>query len=542
MLRKSIVGTALLVLLTGTGWWLGKHFLTLLPTRTRPQEAAVETMPSPPRTLPQPSKVGALPTLRGFDPEAIGFDAISGERVITFRTAEAMRKFIDSLAGTGVKLLGSIDRLNAVRVGFDDLAELLGLVGDDATPGFVWPVYVPTPPTPDAQPDAVGLGTRLHDFLGIAGDNSRWGNGVLVAILDTGVADHPTLQSSIRRISLVSDPANPSDLNGHATAVASLIAGADPRAPGVAPGVELLSIRLANDLGYSDSFTLAQGILAAVDAGAAVINISLASQGDSLVLRQAIEVARDKGIAIVASAGNDGLPQVSYPAAYPGVIGVGAVDANGSYLAFSNSGSDLTAAAPGYEITAAWPDERVVEFSGTSASAPILAGAIAATMSNGSGTRLTAQQATAIVLANLDEAGYPGTDPLYGHGLVDMGRVIRRDQPGVVDAAVASQVVAPPADGRPYPELLVTIENRGTSLLVNSSVEVTTPNGQVPLNVTTLAPGKTQTFHVGLPVNTFDSAEPLAFTSVVTTTGGKSDAFLSNNRRTDVIAPPTNGN
>lgn len=535
--RAKAIAIAVIAILAVAGWWLGKRsfvFVEKPAHSTQPQPPA----PPPAGLPPHPSKTAHRASLGGVDAEALAFGALAGERVVAFASDEAMRRFLDALKDSGVKLLGSLPRLRAVRVGFDDLASLLALLGDDAEAGMIYPVYVPTPPSPGVQAGAVGIGNRLRELLGISGDNSQWGKGVLVAVLDTGIEAHPTLTGTLRKLSLVTGAENGTDLNGHGTAVASLIAGSHSLVPGVAPGVDLLSIRVANDQGYSNSFLLAEGILAAVDAGASVINISLGSYGDSPVLRDAVAYARSQGIAIVASAGNDGLQQVSYPAAYDGVVGVGASDALGQHLLFSNSGSGVSASAPGYEIAAAWPGEQVVSFSGTSASAPILAGAIAATMSTGSGARLSPDQATAAVLAALNEAGYPGTDPQYGQGLIDMGRVTRRDETGIVDAAIASQVLVAPTTGRPYPELLVTVENRGTTLLVNSSVQVTTPGGLVPLNVTTLPAGMIQTFHVPLPVNTFETATPLRVSSSVAVTGSNADAFPANNQRTDEIAPP----
>ena len=77
----------------------------------------------------------------------------------------------------------------------------------------------------------------------------------------------------------------------------------------MAPGASIISIRIANDLGQSDSFMLAKGIVAAVDAGARLINISLGSPGDSGLVRNAIEYARSAGAMIVAAAGNNGIDQ-----------------------------------------------------------------------------------------------------------------------------------------------------------------------------------------------------------------------------------------
>lgn len=523
-------------LLACAGWWIGRHSFVFVEPR-HPSDPSAKLTPQPVGTPPSPSKTAHRANLEGFDPEALALGALAGQRVVSFNSDEAMRRFLEALGDSGLRLLGTLPRLHAVRVGFDDLADLLGLLGDDAQLGMIYPVYVPTPPAPGVQADAVGIGGRLREVLGISGDTSLWGKGVTVAVLDTGIASHPAFANAIRKLTLVDAPANPADLNGHGTAVASLIAGAYYPTQGVAPGVDLLSIRVADDQGMSDSFLLADGILAALEAGASVINISLGSYGDSLVLRQAIEAARAKGIAIVASAGNDGLDQIAYPAAYEGVIGVGASDALGQHLDFSNRSDTLSATAPGYEVAAAWPGDKLVTFSGTSASAPILAGAIAATMAQGDGSRLTPDQATAVVLAYLNEAGYPGDDPLYGQGLVDMGRVTRRDTPGVVDAAIASQVLEAPTPERPYPQLLVTVENRGTTLLVNSAVQVTTPAGTVPLNVTTLPPGQTYTFRLPLSGTAWSSTDPIQVDSLVRVNGGQGDAFPANNQRSDEISP-----
>jgi secreted PhoX family phosphatase len=134
---------------------------------------------------------------------------------------------------------------------------------------------------------------------------------------------------------------------------------------------------------------------------------------------------------------------------------------------------------------------------------------------------LTAQQAATVVLANLNDTGAPGADIYSGGGLVDLGRVMRRNERGIIDAAVAGVVVSP--DGA---SLLVTVQNRGTSNLVNTAVAVTTPAGDYPMNVTTLAPGGIYTFRVPTTTSGY-------VTSRVTTAGA--DAFPANNKRTDVL-------
>ncbi len=517
------------------GWWIGS---TATPPRRRPAAPVAAADARPLRHIPAP-KPRETKTDRDFagrlvDLDALDAGALPGQRTLTFRDAAAMRRFLDSLDGSGLRLLGVLDALNTVRVGFDDLAALDHLP-DDADPGLIYPVYVPDVPPADAQAGAVALGSGLLEWLGISGDVSGWGRGVTIAILDTGVAVHPALGGRVSQFYLVPLPVDPSGQNGHGTAVASLIAGSHPLVPGVAPAADLLSIRVADDYGVSDSFTLAQGILDAMAAGAAIINISMGSYGHSTVLSSAIETAIAGGVVVVAAAGNDGMSNLLYPAAYPGVLGVGAVDGAGSYLEFSNTADALAAAAPGYGVNAAWPGDALISFSGTSASAPILAGAIAATMSQGDGVTLNAQQAAAVVLANLNEAGFPGDDPLYGGGLLDLGRVMRRDEAGVVDAAVASQVLDWP-EGGGSPQLLVTVENRGTEMLVNSSVNVHgTALGSTPLNITTLPAGQTRTFTLPLAAAP-DPAAPLRIQSSVSTSTGQVDRFPANNTRAEVLA------
>jgi hypothetical protein len=258
----------------------------------------------------------------------------------------------------------------------------------------------------------------------------------------------------------------------------------------------------------------------------------MGSYGDSGILRDAIELAQEAGVKIYASGGNEGYDHLAYPAAYDGVVGVGAIDANGSYLNFSNSGG-VAMTAPGLDLLTAWTGGQSVYFTGTSASAPIGAAVLAATMSQG-GTRISASQAYDRVAENLNEAGAPGTDDFYGSGFVDLGRILRAGQADITDAAIASNHVTTDANGRST--IQITVQNRGTTLLVNTPVEVTTPSGTSTMNITTLQPGDITTFTLPLSF-TGDSA---TIQSRVQVTGSGADFKPSNNRRTDVFLPAAN--
>jgi len=528
-----IVGLAVTGL---SGYWLAR---SAAPARTGPAKVAAAV---PSDGLAPEHEVafrhGERELFRS-DSEALKAGALPGQRALVFKDHAALEQFL-AKAGGRLRILGRIDSLNALHVGFLNPDDLAGLLDGTEDPSLIYPAYVPNPKPGIVQDGVVAVGDKLLRVLGITSDNSNWGKGVLVAILDTGVSPNSTFGSAITSLNLVPLPANLADWNGHGTAVASLIIGKDPLTPGVAPGADILSVRIADDLGQSDTMLVAKGIVAAVDGGAAIINISLGSSGDSALVREAIAYANKAGVAIVASAGNEGQSQLAYPAGNTGVIAVGAVDANGTAMAFSNSGSTLAAAAPGYLVNAAWTGDQAVGFTGTSASAPIMAGAIAAAMSSGGSTLRTAGDAMNLVLTHLDDVGAPGPDAATGGGTVDVGRVMNANTPGIYDAAVTSNYVIPPSADVPYPQLQVVIQNQGTEMLVNAGVKVTTPAGTVPLNVTTLMPNAIQTFTLPLPSSSWNSATPLNIDSSVWLTGGKTDANPSNNRRVESYVPPAN--
>ena len=323
------------------------------------------------------TKTGERETRNRLDMAAIGDGAIPNQRVLVFKDKAALEAFLAKLGG-GVNLLGRLDKLNALHVGFGNEDDLLALLNGTEETGLVYPVNIPEIGT-GAQAGAAPLGNGLLEWLGVAGDNSLWGKGVKIAILDTGIADHIAFRNAIERINLVPLPANAADLNGHGTSVASLIFSSNPLAPGIAPGATPLSVRIADDNGNSNSFLIAQGIIAAVDARAELINISLGGHGRSGLVANALEYAKQAGVVVIAAAGNSGTEGVMQPAASPSVVAVGAVDAKNQPMAFSTTGKEVAVAAPGYGVNAAYPGNKAASVSGTSFSSPIVTGVIAAT-------------------------------------------------------------------------------------------------------------------------------------------------------------------
>lgn len=458
-----------------------------------------------------------------------------GEVILRFPSDESYNAFLYTLTGSEIQLVNQLAPLRAVRLAYDDWAEFaLLLEGEKIT------TYDSLPATPlparkggGQQKGLVGFGDGLLPWLGITADNSRWGAGVRIAVLDTGIVPHPDLPGLSRSIEITPFPENLSKTYGHGTAVASLIAGHNPITPGVAPAAELISIRIGDEAGSADSFALAAGILAAIDAGAQIINISMGTSENNPLIEDAVLLASEKNVLIVAASGNSARSDALYPAAYPSVISVGSVDARGEHLDFSNYGTYLSVTAPGHVINAAWPGDGQVQVSGTSASAPIVTGAIAATMSNGNGVTMTAREAAQIVMDYSNEAGLPGPDSEYGVGVLDVGRIMNRSIPGIIDAAITDQRIGKnTASGT---QLLVTIQNRGTAALINTLLEITTPFGSRQFNATTLAPGAIQTFSMPLRLDGLPQNEPIRVSSKLTLGSPGQDPTPHNNRREDLL-------
>jgi hypothetical protein len=518
------------------GYWLAG---TATPKKTalgNPKDAPVARVLPPPDEAPPKFKRAARPPSKSGDSEAAELGALEGQRVLVFKDQAALERFLERM-GKGINLLGRLDALNALRVGFSDYADLAGLLDGDEEMSYIFPVNTPPLPEGGVQPGASALGARLLDWLGISGDNSAWGRGVRVAVLDTGVLQHPAFQVLVSSINLVDMPSDSTLVNSHGTAVASLIAGSGANTPGVAPGAEILSIRVANDSGQSDSFLLAQGIIAAVDAGVSLINISMGGMGESGVLRKAIEYANERGVLIFAASGNNGVDQVFHPAASEGVIAVGAVDARGNHLDFSNSGQEIDISAPGYGVNAAYSTNQVGMVSGTSFSTPIITGVVAAVMTEAGTGNLTAAQAWELVTRYLNDGGAAGQDTQLGAGMPDIGRVLTADTRGIYDAAVASQTILPPDSTNPYGQVEILIQNRGTEPLVNTALNVTNGGTRSSYNITTLAPNGVTTVRVPVMRPAVSGTSEFQVEARVSTSGGVVDSKPANDVRIETYAP-----
>jgi subtilisin family serine protease len=238
---------------------------------------------------------------------------------------------------------------------------------------------------------------------------------VRVGLIDSGVdADHAAFRGlAIHRHgcagALVPD--------GHGTAVASLLVGRDGAFHGAAPGAELYAADVfcgAATGGGVDS--VAEAFAWLVGERVPVINVSLVGPANNL-LRSVVAAVIARGHLVVAAVGNDGpaAPPL-YPAAWPGVIGVTAVDARGRVLPEAERGSQVKFAAPGADMAAARSPQGYVLVRGTSFAAPLVAGLLALGLK--APDEAAARAALADLAAHADPRGVRGADPAYGYGLV----------------------------------------------------------------------------------------------------------------------------
>jgi hypothetical protein len=243
--------------------------------------------------------------------------------------------------------------------------------------------------------------------------------GGRIAIVDTAV---DTRHDALRDSFVVQRSFRPSGAEAvppaHGTAIAALLVGQAPRdAPALVPRARLFAAEvfyLRGGEARTDSLALLRGIDWAVESQAQVIALSL-SGGANAALERAVRQAARRA-ALVAAAGNDGPEGApAYPAAYPEVMAVTAVDARKRPYRFANRGSYIDLAAPGVDVWSAGADGGFQTWTGTSFAVPFAAAALlhAAGLSGGDAAR-----ARSLLVESAEDLGALGRDDVFGWGLL----------------------------------------------------------------------------------------------------------------------------
>ncbi|MEA2129408.1 MAG: serine protease [Solirubrobacteraceae bacterium] len=373
--------------------------------------------------------------------------APSAQRSLVSRTAGVLQT-VGRLAGVGAQL---------VRVAGDPAAVAARLQRSGtvvyAEPNYIYhATAIPDDPlfgqqygldntgqlggAPDADIDA----PEGWDALGLGSFPA--GGGVTIGIVDTGIdAGHEDLAGKLVTcagvrsfgldllgIPLLDDPTivpgRCADDNGHGTHVAGIAAARANNGLGIA-GVAFNSplavCKALNGAGAGTLAALANCIAYLSGQGAKIISLSLGGPG-SATLGDAVAAATSNGALIVAAAGNSGDAVLNYPAAYPKVVSVAAVDRNGARAPFSNANSDVEVAAPGVDVLSTWNDGGYRTESGTSMAAPYVAGvaALIAGRDLAGGPAAWRSKLTSAV----DDLGALGRDSQFGFGRVNLQKAL----------------------------------------------------------------------------------------------------------------------
>ena len=533
---------ALLSSLTFLAWQVGFDDLTLVEEEDRSPTKIKLRHRSPPRVK------RVLEEIPPWEPSEDFLDALLDESfrirdiVVRFQDDDSMRTFLAAAAEQGLRVEDNLAQLRMLRIRLasgSQARKLFQLLPDDSEPEPNYPVIAPDIPQTEGVRGIAPFGPKAVDWLDAPGDRSNWGAGVLVAVLDTGVDfSHPTLEGvKGTSLNLVEGETDEASYDGHGTAVASIIAGNPDQIGGLAPKAEILSVRVLNDEGVGDGYTVAKGIIESVDRGADVINLSLGTDGNSFVLEEAIQYAQQNNVLVVASVGNDGKQGVTFPARYNGVIGVTAIDAKGTQASFSNYGAGVDIGAPGTGVHAAWSEEGLVSFSGTSAATPFVAGALAGLISENQA--MPRERLPELLYTHANDDVMPGEDVYVGKGILDLGRVVGRNEKGTYDVAITGYYFDPDNFGSegdtPF---LVSIQNQGTEWVDQATLEIEFGEVSKTLKFSNLGVGEVKSQELQLSAKNAKDPEGTRIASQLSMENHV-DADADNNKRVTRITLPT---
>lgn len=294
--------------------------------------------------------------------------------------------------------------LSATRAG---IYEVIGGDRADVDLNHLYTAGVPD----SSDTDIAGVAPR--ELLTLPTDLT--GLSLRIGIIDSSVdKEHSAFsEASITTRRFVANDRPP---NFHGTAIASIIAGNDPSALGLAPRAELFAAEVFDQTEEQGEFASTVSLIKAlnwlVTQEVSVINISLAGPPNRL-LETALARVRERGVLAIAAAGNGGpMAQPMYPAAYPEVVAVTATDNRGRAFRLANRGEYVDIAAPGVNIRHAQAGGGYAASSGTSYAVPFVTVAAARLLQLNGEPNLMLDE----LYASAVDVGAPGRDQIYGYG------------------------------------------------------------------------------------------------------------------------------
>ncbi len=508
------------------------------PWRLRIEALAPSTALAPKTAVPPPSTPSPNAYL------VTGSEIVAGEAVVKFRSRAPRGQ---ELARYGARLEADGSRTTRrLRLDVADGASLASrvratwsriraLAGRDdiewIEPNFL--VY------PAAEPSDTYYPLQWHyELIDLprAWDLTTGDESVIVAVVDTGETAHPDLEGrQIQGYDLISSPSMAGDGDGidgdptdvgdggssgrhtwHGTHVAGTIGASSDDARGVAGvswATQIMHVR-ALGIGGGTSFDVANAVLYAARLAnssnrlpatrADVINLSLGGSGYSQTLADACAAARAAGVLVVAAAGNNNTSTPFYPAAYPGVISVMAVDAASQRAPYSNYGTTVDLAAPGGNLGAdrngdgyadgvlstLWDtagEPAYAFYQGTSMACPHVAGLAALLLAED--RDLTVDELDSLLTSTATDLGAAGRDDTFGHGLINAYHALV-EVAGPPPATPPVLHVNPQVlnFGQDSVELDVRIANHGGSFLDIEDVATSTVDGGAWLQAVLVGP------------------------------------------------------
>jgi PKD repeat protein len=329
----------------------------------------------------------------------------------------------------------------------------LGLARDAlaAVPGVAYvedDALLHTEATPNDAKFGQQYGPQMMGFPSAWGSVGFGSNSVTVAFVDSGILKtHEDLSGPriLQGHDYVNNDSNPDDNCGHGTHTAGILGATTNNNVGIAGEAQVNILEMK---GLDSSFLggcsgsdsgIAQAIMDAADQGADIISMSIGG-ANANVLQNAVNYAFNKGVILVAAAGNDGgNNSIDYPGAYPNVIAVAALDSNKNRASYSDGGPQLDISAPGSSVVSTYngSTSSYASLSGTSMATPGVAGALALALSCAPGGTTPASVINALY-STAQDLGAAGRDDAYGNGLARADKLVQQ---------VCN--VAPPANQNP---------------------------------------------------------------------------------------------